>query len=73
MVCLLQLKVLIHSFSDFNEAHFKLKKPFKRKGEGQVFEVNPGEQKIIVARVMNDNPTNLKFPPKMSYKIQPII
>jgi hypothetical protein len=58
--------------SDFKGAHFKLKKPYKKRGEGQTFEVQPGEEKIVLARVMNDNPTNLKFPPKMSYKIQPI-
>jgi hypothetical protein len=62
----------LYEFSDFQREHFKLKKPYKGKGENQVFKVGPGEEKIIIARIMNDNPKNLKFPPKLSYKIQPI-
>ena len=39
--------------SEFTKMGFKLKKTYKRKGEGQIVEVNPGEEKIILARVKN--------------------
>lgn len=43
--------------------HFKLKKDFKGKGDNQLLEVLPGEEKIILARVMNIPLKSLKFPP----------
>lgn len=52
--------------------HFRLKKPWKRRGDGQTFEVKPGEQKIIIVRIKNDTPTTLKWPPKISYKLEPL-
>ena len=72
MVHNLQLKVHSFLFSDFESTHFKLKKPYKRKGDQQHIEVLPGEEKIIVVRVKNDNPTELKWPPKISYKMIPL-
>ena len=72
MECLIQLKVRFFIFSDFEATHFKLKKPYKRKGDGQKITVLPGEEKVIVVRVKNDTPTQLKWPPKLSYKIVPL-
>ena len=56
--------------SDFKEGNFKLKKPFKGKGEGQSFEVLPGGEEVIVARVVNKAVRDLVFPPKLSWKIE---
>lgn len=47
--------------------HFKLKSPYKAKKDrsSTSFELDvlPGEEKIILARVINDKATTLKFPP----------
>ena len=39
----IQLKVYFCILSDFEATHFKLKKPWKRKGDNQKIEVLPGE------------------------------
>ena len=53
--------------------HFKLKSPYKVKNspEGILFELEvlPGEEKIILARVINNKVTTLKFPPPIEMKI----
>jgi hypothetical protein len=46
-----------------------LKKPYKGKGANQVFEVNPGEETIILVTVGNSVNKNRKFPPKMGVNI----
>ena len=48
---------------------FTLKKPYKGKGNGQIVEVLPGEEKIILARVKNAPIKSLKFPPQLGIKI----
>ena len=53
-------------FRQFNDLHFKLKKPLKGCGNNKKLLISPGETDIIIARVKN-NPkeTVLKFPPKL--------
>jgi hypothetical protein len=53
----------------FESQGFKLKKPYKGKGAKQVFEVNPGEEAIILVTVGNSVNKNRKFPPKMGVNI----
>ena len=48
---------------------FTLKKPFKGKGNAQILEVLPGQEKIILARVRNVPIKSLKFPPQLGIKI----
>ena len=67
-----QLKVILGLFSDFNKNGFKLKKPFKGKGENQGFQVLPGNSQIILVRVKNEILTNLKFPPAINWKMVPV-
>lgn len=57
--------------SEFTNGNFKLKKPYKGKGESQVIVVRPGEEKIVVARVVNKNVSNLKFPPAIKWEVLP--
>lgn len=72
MECFFQLKVFNNIYSEFENTHFRMKKPWKRKGDNQSFEVLPGNEKIIVVRVKNDTPNTLKWPPKISYKLEHI-
>ena len=53
--------------------HFKLKKPFKGKGNGQSLRIPPGQVQIIIARVINDHRVKtIKFPPKLDIKLEPL-
>jgi hypothetical protein len=46
-----------------------LKKGLKGKGNGQIVEVMPGNETIILARVKNMDVETLKFPPQIGIKI----
>lgn len=63
--------VITFSEEEFKAMHFKLKKEFKGKGS-QVLKVLPGEKKIILARIVNENLNTVKFPPPMDIKIEPL-
>jgi len=52
--------------------HYKLKKPFKGISKDQELRVNPGEQQIILARVINESVKIVKFPPHLDIKIEPL-
>lgn len=58
---------------DFKKINFKLKKPFKTVEGVQTLTVEPGEEKIILARVIDKKDlTSLKFPPQLGIKMQPV-
>jgi hypothetical protein len=69
----LQREVIHRLCSDFTSRGFKLKKPFKGKGDNQGFQVLPGQSEIILVRIKNENLTNLKFPPPISWKTVPVL
>ena len=55
-------KYYIRLLRDFKDMNYILKKPYKGKGK-VTLEVNPGEEKIIVARIKKGPPQEMKFPP----------
>lgn len=52
--------------------NYKLKKPFKGKGE-QTIEILPGQEEIILLRVKNSEIKEIKFPPPMDLQIVAIL
>lgn len=51
--------------------NYKLKKPFKGKGHQQVH-INPGQETIILLRVINSHVKDINFPPPIHIEIEPV-
>lgn len=49
--------------------YYTLKRPFKGCGKKKLV-IKPGEEEIIVCRVMKDSPKEMRFPPRLDISIE---